>query len=151
MFNGFVVPGSGRIKKFVVSNTGLKFNTPKVKSIVDYIINDLGVNSTLPIFTLVLIRKNGEIVDVGILYIFFTYNVEDGLTIDYSFKFNPNFEEEKISIVEAKDIINIRSEFNSIKLDNHRIFVQTKGYNLKNVDKEYFTYLATVLIELDPL
>ena len=151
MFNGFLVPGSGRIKKFVVLDTGLKFNTSKVRSITDYINNVLGVNSTFPIFTLVLIRKNGETVDVGALYIIFVYDAGGVLTIEYDFKFNPNFEEETLRIVEAKDIINIRSEFNSEKLDNHRIFIQTKGYNLKNVDNEFFTYLATVLIELDPL
>ena len=151
MFNGFLVPGSGRIKKFVVLNTGLKFNTSKVRSITDYINNVLGVNSTFPIFTLVLIRKNGETVDVGALYVSFGYDAGGVLSIDYDFKFNPNFEEETLRIVEAKDIINIRSEFNSEKLDNHRIFIQTKGYNLKNVDNEFFTYLATVLIELDPL
>ena len=151
MFNGFLVPGSGRIKKFVVLNTGLKFNTSKVRSITDYINNVLGVNSTFPIFTLVLIRKNGETVDVGALYISFGYDAGGVLSIEYNFKFNPNFEEETLRIVEAKDIINIRSEFNSEKLDNHRIFIQTKGYNLKNLDNEFFTYLATVLIELDPL
>ena len=151
MFNGFLVPGSGRIKKFVVFNTGLKFNTTKVRSITDYINNVLGINSTFPIFTLVLIRKNGETVDVGALYINFGYDAGGALSIDYDFKFNPNFEEETLRIVEAKDIINIRSEFNSEKLDNHRIFIQTKSYNLKNVDNEFFTYLATVLIELDPL
>ena len=151
MFNGFLVPGSGRIKEFVVLNTGLKFNTSKVRSITDYINNVLGVNSTFPIFTLVLIRKNGETVDVGALYISFGYDAGGVLSIEYNFKFNPNFEEETLRIVEAKDIINIRSEFNSEKLDNHRIFIQTKGYNLKNVDNEFFTYLATVLIELDPL
>ena len=51
--------------------------------------------------------------------------------------------------VGSYDIINIRSEFNSIKLSENRFFITTPNY--KFVTTDYFTYLATVLIELDPL
>ena len=154
MFNGFLVPGSGRIKKFEVLETGLKLNTSDLTTSSDFIVYDLGLKKSFPMFTLVLIRHEEEPLDIGTLYLHSDTrfsNTFDDLVIVKNFKFNPVFEKETLRIVEAKDIINIRSEFNSEKLDNHRIFIQTKGYNLKNVDNEFFTYLATVLIELDPL
>ena len=106
-------------------------------------------------FTLVLIRHEQEPLDIGTLYFHFETrfsNTFDDIIIKQSFKFNSNFEEEILRIVEAKDIINIRSEFSNLTLNNQfRTFTQTKGYNLKNIDDDFFTYLATVLIELDPL
>ena len=154
MFNGFLVPGSGRIKNFVVLDTGLKLNTTDFKTSSDYIINDIGFKKSFPLLTLVLIRHKQNPLDIGTLYIHFDTEYSNNLgdlVIVKNLKFNPIFEEEILRIVEAKDIINIRSEFDSIKLDNHRVFVETKGYNLIDVDSEFFTYLATVLIELDPL
>ena len=67
-----------------------------------------------------------------------------------SFKFNPNFEEEILCTVGTKDIINIRSDFNSVKLDGKRVISSDDNYNLDSVS-EYYTYLVNVLIELDPL
>ena len=154
-FNGFLVPGHGRIKKFVVLETGLKLNTTDLTTSSDFINYNLGLKKSFPMFTLILIRHEQEPLDIGTLYFHFDTrfsNTFDDLVIVQNFKFNPDFEEEILRIVEAKDIINIRSEFNTKKLNNeYRVFIETKGYNLKNVDDEFFTYLATVLIELDPL
>ena len=153
MFNGFLVPGSGRIKKFEVLETGLKLNTSDLTT-SDFIVYDLGLKRSFPMFTLVLIRHEQEPLDIGTLYFHFETrfsNTFDDLVIVKNFKFNPVFEEEILRIVEAKDIINIRSEFDTEKINNYRVFIETKGYNLKNVDNEFFTYLATILIELDPL
>ena len=154
-FNGFLVPGHGRIKKFVVLETGLKLNTTDLTTSSDFINYNLGLKKSFPMFTLILIRHEQEPLDIGTLYFHFDTrfsNTFDDLVIVQNFKFNPDFEEEILRIVEAKDIISIRSEFNTKKLNNeYRVFIETKGYNLKNVDDEFFTYLATVLIELDPL
>ena len=151
MFNGFLVPSSGYIKKFVVLDTGLKFNFPENKNVLEYIISDIGYNNLIPLFTFVLIRHEQEPVDIGTLYFYFVDNgIDDVIQTKKSFKFNPNFEEETLRTVGAKDIINIRSDFNSIKLDGKRVISSDNNYILDSVS-EFYTYLATVLIELDPL
>ena len=50
----------------------------------------------------------------------------------------------------SKRHINIRSDFNSLKLDGKRVISSDDNYNLDSVS-EYYTYLVNVLIELDPL
>ena len=52
MFNGFLVPSSGYIKKFVVLDTGSKFNFPEDKDVLEYIISDIGYNNLIPLFHL---------------------------------------------------------------------------------------------------
>ena len=151
MFNGFLVPSSGYIKKFVVLDTGLKFNFPENKNVSEYIISDIGYNNLIPLFTFVLIRHKQEPVDIGTLYFYFVDNgIDDVIQTEKSFKFNPNFEEETLRTVGAKDIINIRSDFNSVKLDGKRVISSDNNYILDSVS-EFYTYLVNVLIELDPL
>ena len=151
MFNGFLVPSSGYIKKFVVLDTGLKFNFPENKNVSEYIISDIGYNNLIPLFTFVLIRHKQEPVDIGTLYFYFVDNgIDDVIQTEKSFKFNPNFEEETLRTVGAKDIINIRSDFNSVKLDGKRVISSDDNYILDSVS-EFYTYLVNVLIELDPL
>ena len=151
MFNGFLVPSSGYIKKFVVLDTGLKFNFPENKNVLEYIISDIGYNNLIPLFTFVLIRHKQEPVDIGTLYFYFVDNgINDVIQTEKSFKFNPNFEEETLRTVGAKDIINIRSDFNSVKLDGKRVISSDDNYILDSVS-EFYTYLVNVLIELDPL
>ena len=151
MFNGFLVPSSGYIKKFVVLDTGLKFNFPEDKDVLEYIISDIGYNNLIPLFTFVLIRHEQEPVDIGTLYFYFVDNgIDDVIQTEKSFKFNPNFEEETLRTVGAKDIINIRKDFNTIKLDGKRVTSSDDNYILDSVS-EFYTYLANILIELDPL
>ena len=151
MFNGFLVPSSGYIKKFVVLDTGLKFNFPENKNVSEYIISDIGYNNLIPLFTFVLIRHKQEPVDIGTLYFYFVDNgIDDVIQTEKSFKFNPNFEEETLRTVGAKDIINIRSDFNSVKLDGKRVISSDDNYNLDSVS-EFYIYLVNVLIELDLL
>ena len=151
MFNGFLVPSSGYIKKFVVLDTGLKFNFPENKNVLEYIISDIGYNNLIPLFTFVLIRHKQEPVDIGTLYFYFVDNgINDVIQTEKSFKFNPNFEEETLRTVGAKDIINIRSDFKTVKLDGKRVISSDDNYILDSVS-EFYTYLVNVLIELDPL
>ena len=150
IFSGFLIPSSGYIKKFVVLTTGVKMNAPKDREVLDFIVYDIGLNNLIPLFTLVLIREAQEPVDVGTLYFFFIdYGLGNSGERDEVFKFNPDFEEKTLRTVGAKDIINIRSELNTIKLGEDRIFSATPNYKMTTLD--FFTYLATVLIELDPL
>ena len=70
MFNGFLVPRKGKLKKFTVLVTGLKFNVDKNKSFAN-LVSDLGENKPFPLLTLVLIRLNKEPIDLGTLYFSF--------------------------------------------------------------------------------
>ena len=75
MFSGFLVPSSGYIKKFLVLETGLKLNAPKDRNMLDFIAYDIGYNTPIPLFTLVLIRHEQEPVDIGTVYHYFVdYN-----------------------------------------------------------------------------
>ena len=87
-----------------------------------------------------------------ILYFQFEYEkIEGKIKVIQNFKFNPNFEEEDLRTVNANDIINIRSEFDTFKNNNFRIIIENQNYRLEDLENEFYTYLATVLIELDLL
>ena len=152
VFNGFLVPSSGYIKDFVFLNTGLKFNAEKIKTTLDFIVDNLGLNKDYPLFSLVLIKRSGALIDIGTLYFQFEYNKLEGkITEQQSFKFNPNFEEKDLRSINEKDIINIRSEFDTFKNDKFIISIQNPNYRIEELEDEFYTYLANVLIELDPL
>ena len=151
VFNGFLVPSNGRIKKFVVLDTGLKFNITQNKTLIDYITSEVGFNSSFPLFSLVLIKENEDPLDIGTLSLYFDYKKSEGkIEKKQSFKFNSDFEK-NLRSVSAKDIINIRSDFNSINLNNYIVSIQNTNYAVENLTNEFYTYLANVLIELDPL
>ena len=154
MFNGFLVPRKGKLKKFTVLVTGLKFNVDKNKSFAD-LISDLGENKPFPLLTLVLIRLNKEPIDLGTLYFsFVNFEIKNFYVyfdIEHDFKYKNPFEGKDIYF-EENDIINIRSEYDSFKVSKYRLFkTNIEHYNLNNVDDEFYTYLASVLIELDSL
>ena len=153
VFSGFLVPSSGYIKNVAFTQTGLKFNVEKIKSTLDFITDDMGLNKEHPLFSLVLIKKNwGALIDIGILYFQFEYRkIEGKIEVIENFKFNPNFEEKDLRTVNTNDIINIRSEFDTYKNNNFRITIENQNYRLEDLENEFYTYLATVLIELDPL
>ena len=153
LFSGFLVPSRGYIKNIAFTQTGLKFNVEKIKSILDFIADDMGLNKDYPLFSLVLIKKNwGALIDIGILYFQFKYEkIEGKIKVIENFKFNPNFEEEDLRTVNANDIINIRSEFDTFKNNNFRLTIENQNYILEDLENEFYTYLATILIELDPL
>ena len=152
VFSGFLVPSSGYIKNVAFLQTGLKFNVEKIKSALDFIADDMGLNKDHPLFSLVLIKRSGALIDIGILYFQFEYKkIEGKIEVIQNFRFNPNFEEEDLRTVEANDIINIRSEFDTFKNNNFRITIQNQNYRIEDLENEFYTYLATVLIELDPL
>ena len=152
VFSGFLVPSSGYIKNVAFTQTGLKFNAEKIKSTLEFVVDDMGLNKDYPLFSLVLIRKSGALIDIGILYFQFEYEkIEGKIKVIQNFRFNPNFEEEDLRTVNANDIINIRSEFDTFKNNNFRIIIENQNYRLEDLENEFYTYLATVLIELDLL
>ena len=144
-YNGFLIPQNGYIKSFTLLDTGIILNLPENTELLDHIANNLRYNTIIPFFTLILIRHLEDEVNIGTLYFYFVY----GEVRDYTFKFNPAFDEKTIRTVKAKDIINIRTQYNSEQLSKNSYALTKKSYNFAQND--FFTYLATVLIELDPL
>ena len=162
IFNGFLMPCSGYIKDFALEDFGLKIYYSG--DIIDYIKKEYGFTIPVPYFTLILLKTNGEIEELGILYITFVITSYIGPKINYgyfSYKPIPGKESYKIN---KYDILNIRSEITTTK-DNSLIFFnfdrvmeygniidkRSNFYKTNFSSYEYFTYLATILIELDPL
>ena len=146
LFNGFLMPHSGYVKRFVLEDTGFKFSSSRYDNLVDFV-RSLG-NDLLPKFTLVLIKPSGEVVDLGTLNIRVRF-IQRQLFTDYLF--NSNFVGEyKIN---ARDILNIRSEITTIeqkfffRFSGGRI---REGHIINDFNRQFYTYLVTVLIELDP-
>ena len=153
VFNGFLVPSSGKIKKFDVLVTGLKISFHN-DNLNEYV-NTIGEDNLIRLFTLVLIKKNQAPVDIGTLFFSFkrnnynhAFNRANKVGVDYVFKYKDPL---NVVSVEQKDIINIRTEFNmDVGIKKVSVLEET-NYNLGYFEDEFFTYLATVLIELDPL
>ena len=153
VFNGFLVPSSGKIKKFDVLVTGLKIFFHD-NNLNDYV-NTIGEDNLIRLFTLVLIKKNQAPVDIGTLFFFFkrnnynhAFNRANKIGVDYVFKYTDPL---NVVSVEQKDIINIRTEFNMDAGIKKVSVLEEINYNLGYFEDEFFTYLATILIELDPL
>ena len=153
VFNGFLVPSSGKIKKFDVLVTGLKIFFHD-NNLNDYV-NTIGEDNLIRLFTLVLIKKNQAPVDIGTLFFSFkrnnynhAFNRANKIGVDYVFKYKDPL---NVVSVEQKDIINIRTEFNMDSGIKKVSVLEEINYNLGYFEDEFFTYLATVLIELDPL
>ena len=64
VFNGFLVPSSGKIKKFDVLVTGLKIFFHD-NNLNDYV-NTIGEDNLIRLFTLVLMKKNQAPVEFSI-------------------------------------------------------------------------------------
>ena len=153
VFNGFLVPSSGKIKKFDVLVTGLKIFFHD-NNLNDYV-NTIGEDNLIRLFTLVLIKKNQAPVDIGTLFFSFkrnnynhAFNRANKIGVDYVFKYKDPL---NVVSVEQKDIINIRTEFDMDVGIKKVSVLEEINYNLGYFEDEFFTYLATVLIELDPL
>ena len=153
VFNGFLVPSNGKIKKFDVLVTGLKISFHN-DNLNEYV-NTIGEDNLIRLFTLVLIKKNQAPVDIGTLFFSFkrnnynhAFNRANKIGVDYVFKYKDPL---NVVSVEQKDIINIRTEFNMDVGIKKVSVLEEINYNLGYFEDEFFTYLATVLIELDPL
>ena len=126
----------------------------------------MGCDVPIPLFTLILIRDGEEPVDVGTLHFMFAYYYNENgeeddvntIKIEYVFKRSKFFDDdeddddEKKGIwVEPKDILNIRTEFSTIPLSKYRTKYHVPNYKIDDINTEFYTYLTTILIELDPL
>ena len=152
IFNGFLMPHNGYIKRFVLDDTGFKFASNKYTNFVDYI---KSLDNTTPIFTLVLIKPTNEIIELGTLNMHITINEGNPITYFSHYLFISTgageLEEYKLN---ANDILNIRSEISTINLEGYfqlsggRV---REGYRIDNFSNQFYTYLVSILIELDPL
>ena len=147
VFNGFLMPHSGYIKRFVLEDFGLKINPS---------INTIFKNIPIPLFTLVVIKNNkrDEIVDLGTLNIIFDNNIHfDNENVNpmtgYTYTFISNVGDLEKYPFSTKDVLNIRTEFETEVVIPYNI--EKRGYEIKDTENEFYTYLATVLIELDLL
>ena len=150
MFNGFLIPHGGRIKRFEVEVIGLKFRGDKYNDFDTFIKETYGFDVPIPLFSLVLIKEHNtklEIVELGKLNVIYP---SSGLAI-YSFISNLPDGVDKYKL-ELIDILNIRTEINTTDQGEAATYTTWKrGHHLDSVEEEFFTYLVTILIELDPL
>ena len=145
------------IKRFVLEDFGLKFISEDVNNnLIDHVVNRDLVNKPFPLFTLVLLKNTEEDVndvDLGTLNHVFESIVtrEDSdltyLESNYSFISNIVGGIEKYKI-NSKGVLNIRTDFNGS--GENGFYVWKRDYRLDNFN-DFYTYLATILIELDPL
>ena len=156
------MPHSGYIKRFVFQCTGFKLLVSRGE-----VLNfnpDSILNKPIPLFTLALGKNNGKFVELGTLNIVLKKFYLEGVTIlnseleakrvesyDYSFTSNLPGGIEKYKI-DVKDMLNIRSKFTNVKEEEkgevvHFFFLISDFIK----SEEFFTYLTSILIELDPL
>ena len=68
IFNGFLMPWGGYIKRFVLEPTGFKFSNDKYTNFSDLLSGSSKVFQ-IPAFTLVVVNITGEVVDLGTLFV----------------------------------------------------------------------------------
>ena len=162
--NGFLMPHSGYIKRFVLEDFGLKFyyDSGDEKYTIPTLIEKkktYGFNVLVQFFTLVLNKTSGEWLDLGTLNIIF----EKGGLLDkreiitnYSFTTTlPNgLETYKINV---KDVLNIISEVSTTRDLDLKVYY-SNTFSKRNhitdwddINDQFYTYIVTLLIELDPL
>ena len=163
VFNGFLMPHSGYIKKFALEDFGLKIYY--TDNIISHIRKEYTFVDPVPYFTLIVLKTNGEIEELGVFYIRFVISsYENPIKINYGYFFYKTIPGKESYKINKYDILNIRSELTTTKNENLNVFYfdrvfsardtldkRSIDFKSKYLDDTYFTYLATILIELDPL
>ena len=161
-FNGFLMPYSGYIKNFVLEDFGLKIYYSG--DIISHIEKEYGFLVPVPYFTLILLKTDSKIEELGVFYIRFVITSYEGPKINYGYYYYEPIPGKESYKINKYDILNIRSELTTTRDKNLNVFnfdkVVSDGnvldkrsfdfkYNYQNYN--YFPYLASILIELDPL
>ena len=153
-YNGFLVPYYGYIKSFEIEIPGLKFS-----SNTHFNLNDFErslENKIFRVFSLWSFDRINLSYEIGFLTIEFYFS---GKTLNCRKKFITKAPKDKLR-VDKGDILNIKSEIQTANLleqykyaikTNCSIFNNDMYYPINDVVNEFFTYLVTILIELDPL
>ena len=141
VLNGFLMPHSGYIRRFVLENFGI---------LIDRKIPPKFIDTPIPLFTLVLIKSEDiNITELGTYNIIFSRDSLGLIKFDYSFISNVG-DLKKYQLFK-KDIINVRTEYNTYRGPDEIGFFK-KGYISGGVRGEKnFVNMVSVLIELDPL
>ena len=142
--NGFLIPQSERTKEISLQDYGYRFYYKDSKDFLDQL--GLSSGTPVPVFTIVLIRNNREVSDLTTYKCTFEFDgrveLSGGIISDCIFTPDPR----NISI------LNIRTEVNNIPNTPAIFTVRTKpNFNTDEIKDDFFTYLFTFLIELDPL
>ena len=150
--NGFLMPHSGYIKRFVMKIPGLKFDPSRSINAID-LLRDSGLLGTpIPLFTLVVLKEGeNDATDLATLNIILntTDPNDDVLKDEYTLVSHVAGGIEKYKL-EAKNVLNIRSGFGAPTVASANPPIWDKeGVLATGFDT--FTYLATILLELDPL
>ena len=152
VYNGFLVPHSGYIKSFEVEIPGLKFSSNKHDNLVDF--ERSLENTTFRVFSLWSIDIVNLLYEIGFLTIEFYFS---GKTLRCKKKFHTKAPKDQLRIDKGA-ILNIKSEIQTDNLlEQYKYIVKTKCehnnmyYPIDYFGNEFFTYLVTILIELDPL
>ena len=127
VFNGFVMPQCGYIKRFVLEDTGYRIYFNEDLPLITILENNPEKYNPLPIFSLVVIRNNSimdeptieitEIVEIGTLNIHlkpYYIGSNDVVIAGYSFTSNIVGGANKYKL-NAKDILNVRSEISTFE------------------------------------
>ena len=153
-YNGFLVPYYGYIKSFEIEVPGLKLSSNTHANLLDF--ERSLENTSFPVFSLYGIDRMNLLHEFGFLEIEFYFS---GKTLLCNKKFHTHAPKDKIR-VEKGEILNIRSEIQTANLlEQYKYAIRTKCtfadtdnyYPINDVVNEFFTYLVTILIELDPL
>ena len=154
IYNGFLVPHSGYIKSFEIEIPGFKFSSNKHFNLIDF--ERSLENTSLRVFSLHSIERFNLSYEIGFLLIKFYFS---GKKLLCKKIFETKAPKDQLR-VDKGTILNIRSDIQTANLlEQYKYAIRTKCefinnddyYPINDVVNEFFTYLATVLIELDPL
>ena len=100
---------------------------------------------------LLVVKKDGKIINLGKLFARFIFH---GRKLNVEYEFNSVIPDGAVKyIINAGDVINMRSKINTTMDEDPFKFSGggiMKGYDIDDFDNEFYTYLSTILIELDP-
>ena len=166
IFNGFLMPHSGYIKKFLVEDFGMKMYHHNVNDdIISLIRREYSFSDPVPYFTLIVFKKEGDIEELGVFYIRFIISSQNPPDISYGYFFYKTLPGKESYKIKKHDILNIRTEVTTTKEnENFNVYFFSRYFSAREsedkrslyirtnyLDDAFLTYLATVLIELDPL
>ena len=154
IYNGFLIPYGGKLKRLEIEIPGLKFSSDTYNNLLDFERSLENVSFTL--FTLVSVDRMNTFYEYGSLGIKFYFSGKTLFCEKWSSFKAPH---DKITFSKG-EIVNIRSEINTANLtEQYKYAIKTKCsifnndnyFPFSDVVNEFFIYLTTILIELDPI
>ena len=148
------MPYWGKLKRLEIEIPGLKFSSDTYTNLLDFERSLENVSFTL--FTLAKVDRTNTFYEYGSFGIKFNFSGKTLVCEKWS-AFKAPYD--KISFSKG-DILNIRSEINTANLtEQYKYAIKTNCSDFNNdnyfpfsdVVNEFFIYLTTILIELDPI